>query len=171
MDKREHAQTKHIKLDEAEVVDIIFVPLGHNAAGHGGPFQGKNIGERCGGYDHAADMDAEMPRETGDAVHHIEKLRPRLCRHMSLEFVQAGKVLGDAMRGVVLHGTRHTLNEVDRQAHCLGHIPHGIAGLIGDNVADHAGTSPVIFLVDILDELLTVAVAVRGDTPLARRLG
>ena len=73
VDGRQHAEAEQVELDELERLDVALVVLGHDAVGHRGPLQRRDVDERRGGDQHAAAMDREVPRV---AVHPGTELEP-----------------------------------------------------------------------------------------------
>ena len=96
----EHAQAKEIDLDQADVADIVLVPLGHHAPRHGGPLQRQDVVQRCGGDDHPAHVDAQVPGETGYLPAHLQELRPGLRPQAVLELRQFGQAFLQARCGI-----------------------------------------------------------------------
>ena len=55
-DGGEHAQGQHIHFHQAQAFQIVFVPLNHGAAFHGGIFYRHQLGQWPGTDDKTADM-------------------------------------------------------------------------------------------------------------------
>ena len=61
---RQHAESKAIHFQDAESVQVVFVPLDDRALGHGGIFNRNQLRERPAGNDEAADVLRQVPGET-----------------------------------------------------------------------------------------------------------
>ena len=60
---RKRAEPEHVHLDQAQILDVVLVELDHDAAGHGGRLDGRDVDEGLAGDEHSADMDREVARE------------------------------------------------------------------------------------------------------------
>lgn len=63
MQRRQHAEAQDVHFEEADGVDVVFVPLDDGAVGHGGVFDGDEFAEGRAGDDEAADVLREVARE------------------------------------------------------------------------------------------------------------
>ena len=73
---REHAEAQQVDLDEADGVEVVFLPLDHGAVFHAGGFDRDDCPEWLLGEDEAADVDAavtwgcvEAFDDVGEALH------------------------------------------------------------------------------------------------------
>ncbi len=66
LERRQHAQTQQIDLDQPEVGAVVLVPLDDRSTLHGGGFQRNDLIEASPGDDHAARVLPEMTRKVVD---------------------------------------------------------------------------------------------------------
>ena len=76
VDGREHAQAEQVELDELHRLDVTLVVLDDDAPRHAGPLERRDVDQRRPGDEHAADVDAEVARETVDPSAQLEPALP-----------------------------------------------------------------------------------------------
>ena len=72
-DRREHAQAEAIDFEDAQLVEIVFVPLDDGATLHRGVFDRRQLAQRPLGHDHAADVLRQMPRKADQLRHQMHQ--------------------------------------------------------------------------------------------------
>ena len=73
-DGREHSQRQAIDLQDAQLVEIVLVPLDHGAVGHGGVFDGHQLAQRPAGHHHAAGVLGKMAGKADQLPHQFDQL-------------------------------------------------------------------------------------------------
>ena len=71
--RREHAQAQAIDLEDAQLVEIVLVPLDDRAVRHRGVFDRHQFAQRPLRHHHAADVLRQMPREADELVHAVDE--------------------------------------------------------------------------------------------------
>ena len=77
---REHSQRQAIDLEDAQLVEIVLVPLDDGAVGHGGVFDGHQLAQRPAGDDHAAGVLRKMPRESRSTGRPVRRTAAAVAR-------------------------------------------------------------------------------------------
>ena len=72
-DGREHPQRQAIDLQNAQLVEVVLVPLDDGPIGHGGVFDRHQFAERPARNDHPAGVLRKMPRKTDQLVDQIDE--------------------------------------------------------------------------------------------------
>jgi hypothetical protein len=79
-DGRQHPETQHVHLEQAERVEIVLVPLDDRAVLHRRVLDRHQLGERSARNNEAADVLRQMPREAEQRAcerEHPREHRPR----------------------------------------------------------------------------------------------
>ncbi len=71
---REHAQAQAVDLQDAQLVEVVLVPLDDGAVGHGGVFDRHQLAQRPAGHHHAADVLRKMPRKADQFADQLDQL-------------------------------------------------------------------------------------------------
>ena len=80
-DRGEHAEAEHVDLEQAELVEVVLVPLDHGAVGHRGVLDRHEFLEQVARDDESADVLREMPRKAEHGPRERQHLRQhRDCR-------------------------------------------------------------------------------------------
>ena len=170
-DGREHAQGQAIDLEDAQLVEVVLVPLDDGAVGHGGVFDGHQFAQRPARHDHAAGVLREMPRKADQLADQLDQLPARRSTSGSMPASrhrcgQVGLVVE------MLQPLGQRVDPLERQAQGLAHVAHRRARAVGDHLGGHAGPLAAVLLVEILQHLLAplvleIDVDVGGFVPLA----
>ncbi len=152
LQRGEHAEPEHVELHEPHVGAVVLVPLQDGPAVHPGVLDRHDLAHRPVGQDHAARVDAEVPREP---EHLLGQVDHGLRDVVVLALGDRAPPLDLLRPGVLLPGA---------VAECLRHVPHGTLRPVGDDVGDLCGVEPAVLVVDVLDHLFTpVGVEVHVD--------
>ncbi len=136
----EHAQAEEVDLDQADGGAVVLVPLENAPVLHAAPLDGADLDDRPVADDHAAGVDAEMPREALDLLRQVDH---RLGDVVVLGVGQAVAV------GLLRPGVEGALG----MAEGLAHVPDRRLRPVGDDVGHLGRVLPAVALVDVLDGL------------------
>ena len=155
LQRRHHAETQEVHLDDAEVGAVFLVPLDDHAPGHGGGLQGHHMVEPALGDDHAPRVLAEVPRQVLDLAEEARE------EPDAAVFPVEARALQPALEGVVrvhvlepAHGPREALDLLLGELQHLADLPGGAAVAVGDDVRGHGRPRRPVALVDVLDHPL-----------------
>ncbi len=168
-DRRQHAEGQAVDLEDAERVEIVFVPLDDGAAGHRGVFDGDDFAERLLREHHAPRVLREVPRKAEDFLHEGPQLTGRSRGGVEARFAEAA---GESIiLVVILQRLGHRIDLVEREAERLADVADGRARAVRDHGGRHAGPLAAVFFVDVLDHLfaafvLEIDVDIGGFVPL-----
>ncbi len=174
-DDRHHAEAEQVHLDDAEVGAILFIPLHHDAAGHGGRFQRNHGVELILADHHAAGVLAEVARKV--LRHAIEVQKFAYARLFEIEARLAEFAHVGVFRIVPFEGVRQAAEAFERsdfEPQRLAYFARRRAATIRDDVGGHGGAQLPEALVDILDGALALVAAGEIDIdigPLAALFG
>ena len=76
-DRREHPQGQAIDLEDAQLVQVVLVPLDDGPVGHGRVFDGHQLAQRPAGHHHAAGVLREVPRKADQLLDQLDQLPAR----------------------------------------------------------------------------------------------
>ena len=151
VDRLEHAQPQQIELDQPGGGAVVLVPLHHRPVLHPRPFHGHDVGDGPVADDHAAGVDAQMPRLAAQPL----------------------RQFGDLLRrfGGLVHPR---VDDARRVPQCPGRVAQRATAPIRDDVGHLRRIVPPIAPVDVLDDLLApprfdVEVDVRRPVALRRQ--
>ena len=153
-DGREHAQSEHVHLHEAHVLQVVLVPLDDGAFGHGGVLHRHEAGEARLRQHKAAHVLAQVTRK----AHQLPgKAQPqlglaRVQRHTAFagQLLQAfpGQFL---VEPVMLPG--EGVDEHLGQGERLAHVADRAARAVADDHGGNRCALAAVFFVDVLDDL------------------
>ncbi len=151
-DGGEHAQRQHVHLEQAERVEVVFVPLDYRAVDHGRVFDRYQPRQRSARDDEATHMLRQMARKADDDVH--QRDQPLNHRIVGIEAGLAQPLRPHAPAvppGQALGQPVH-LGEVQPQR--LAHVAQRTLGTVGDDGGSQCCAVATVFAVDILNDLL-----------------
>ena len=164
-DRGQHAQREAVDLEDAQFVEVVFIPLDDRAARHRSRLNRHEVAEIASRYHHASDMLPEMAGKTDELAH--ERREPRAG---VVGRIKAG--LGQPLRQLLHAVTRvenvsDFLHPVEREPKDLRHIAHGRSQPVGDHLGRQRRPVPPVGFIDILDHLLA-AVVLEVDVDVGR---
>ncbi len=156
-----HAEAEEIDFDDAEVCAVVLVPLGDDAAGHGGGFEGDDAAEFSLADDHAAAVLAEVSGEAMDLGVEGEGGGESgvICgdagfEDLFFEFEGVGEV-------AVAREAAEAVEAIGREIEGGSEGAHGAAAAEGDDIGGHGGSVGTPAAVDFLNDFL--AAFARGE--------
>ena len=161
----EPAEAEQIDFEQAEIFDIVFVPLDHRALGHRRVLDRHHIVHRLMAEQKTAGMNRQMARKIQNLVGELEQM-----------LVQPGGGV-DAhrrqhFRPNVFVGRKKLRHSIERglgKAQSLADVAQRRARAVAHHVGDHGGAVAAVFLVNMLDHFFApVMLDVEIDI---RRLG
>ena len=161
---RHHAETEQVHLDDAEIGAILFIPLDHHPAGHGGGLQRHHGIERALADHHAAGVLAEVARQV--LRHLVELAEFAHARMLEVEAGFAELALGGVLGIFPFPGPRQAaelFQAGDFEAQRLAHLARGGAAAVRDHVGRHRGAELAEALVHILYGLFAFVAAGQID--------
>ena len=93
----QHAQRQAIDFEDAQLVEIVLVPLDHRAAFHGGVFDRHQLAQRALGHHHAADVLPQMARKADQLAHQAQQ--PAADVRLRIDAAGAGRLRPARQRG------------------------------------------------------------------------
>ena len=168
-DRRQHTEREHVDLEEAQGVEVVFVPGDDRAALHGGRLDGCNLHEGRRREHEAADVNRQVPRGVLEGDRELEDaLKPLTLR---VEAARAQVIAGDfAAAPEIAHAGQAPLL-LRREPKDLGHLAQRRAPPVGDDLGDHGRAVTAVERVDVLNELLaTLVLEVHVDVRRLRAL-
>ena len=172
-DRRQHAQGQAIDLEDAQFVEVVFVPLDDRPLGHGRVFDRHQLAQRPAGHDHAAGVLREVPREADQLPDELDQLPGgRRLGHRCPTSRPAERAMSGLQSTKMLDPLGQPVDLLGGHAQRAAHVADGGAGAVGDHFGRHAGPFAAVFLVEILQDFLAafvleVDVDVGGFVPLA----
>ena len=176
----QHAQRQDVDLQDAELVEIVLVPLDDGAPLHAGVEDRHHLVDAALGDDEAADMLGQMPRKAGELGGKGQDVGGggvlgRQARGRGLALAEIGGGIAPDRAG---QGRDGILRQAERLADLAGGRPRPI----GDDGGGDGGVVAAVMLVDVLDHLLAALVLevdvdvrrlapVRGDEALEQEAG
>jgi hypothetical protein len=151
-----HSQGEAIDLEDAQLVEIVLVPLDDGAAGHDGVFDRHQFVERSAGDDHAADVLSEMSRKADQRAD--QSHQPAADQRGGVDAHGLAVAFETFVQPVAFQVFGQAIDSIGRQAECLADVAGGHARAIGDDFGGHAGPIAAIFFVQILQHLLAALV-------------
>src|SRR5215217_3682774 len=155
-DAAQHAESKHIDFEDAQLVQVILVPLDDGSIFHRRIRYGQQMVEPVAGDDEAADMLAQMTREAIEGRRHLQ-----YHRHGGVVRVYADgpnavwiEVAGSP---APVQAAQH-LDGVLGQTEDLADVADGAFGAICDVVGGEGCPVPAVLLVDVLHHLFAALV-------------
>ena len=100
-DARQHAERQHVDLEQAQLVDVVLVPLDEGAVRHRRVADRHDLGQRRARQHEAADVLGEMAREADQLVGQLDHAREQ--RIGGIEAGLADVLLGQHAAGRVPH--------------------------------------------------------------------
>ena len=154
-DRGEHAEAEHVDLEEAELLDVVFVPRDDGSILHARRLDRRDVAERRGREHEAAHVDREVTREALErACDADDLLDARVLR------IEPG--LGDAGRrdaAVHVHDEAgEPVELIGREAEDLADLAERALAAIGDDLAHHRGAVAAVDSIDVLNDLLAALV-------------
>ena len=151
-DAGQHAQGKHIHLEDAQRVDVILVPLDKRPLRHRAIADGHDLRQRSFGQDETAHMLAQMPR-------HARHLLRQLQHPPQVGVRQVKTRLADPL---FLHlplerppnRARQFRGHILAQPHRLADLPNGRAGPVMNDRGAQPRPLPPVFAIHVLDHFL-----------------
>ncbi len=151
-DCRQHAERQAIDFEDAELVEIVLVPLDHRPPCHGGVFDRHELAQRRVRDHHPAHVLRKMPREGDQILHERDELPPhdrfRVDPHVRAALREVRLVV------IAFQPLGQPIHEIERQPKRLADITHGGARTVTNRLGRHAGAVAAVFLVDVLQHLL-----------------
>ncbi len=149
----EHAQAQQIDLDQAELLQIVFVPLDDGAVAHRRPLDRGDAHERVAREHHAARMDAHVAREAVDLLAVV--VETPFGRFGRLALVRDAGRAGQRFARVEL--ARQPLGFFQRKADRFCHVAQRRSHAIGNDLGRHGRVGAPVALVHVLNDLFAVA--------------
>ena len=149
---REHAEPEHIDFEDAERVEVIFVPFDEGALVHCAIPDRHHLVEPAAGDDEAADMLGEVAREGLD----LDRERAHFLHARAVQ-VDAGAREFARAHPAAAHAPDRGGQRADRvlrQSEDLADLADGGTAAIGDDGCGNAGMVAAVVLVNMLDHLL-----------------
>src|SRR3546814_832302 len=142
-DTSQHPQGEHVDLEDAEIVDVVLVPLDEAAFGHRAIADGHGLDQRSVGENEAADMLAEVARHADHLAGELDdpsqvrigKIEPRLTKNM---------LLVDSLSMAAPYGTRERRGDVFGKSHGLADLADSHARPVMDHRGAEAGAIPTV---------------------------
>ena len=151
-DRREHAERKHVDLQQAERLEVVLVPLDHGARGHRGVLHRHQLGHGSARDHEAADVLRKMAREADQ----LAGERKQLPHRQALR-IQAGFAHALVQRGFLVPPRKQLRQAIDlwnRKPERLAEVAHRAAWPVADHRCRERRTLASIFPVHILDHFL-----------------
>ncbi len=146
-------EREHVDLEDAEVVDVVLVPLDEAALGHRAVADRHRLGEQLVGQDEAADVLAEVAWHADHLLGQLED-----TPEMGVGQVEPGLapdvVLVDLVAVPAPYRAGEHGRHVFRQAHRLADLADRHARAVVDHRGAQARAVAAVLLVDVLDHLL-----------------
>ncbi len=169
LDRRQHAETQQVELDQPHPCAVVLVPLHHGALVHARVLDRHDLAHRAVGEHHAARVDAEVPRER----HRLEGELDDLGRDVV--------VVTRDQRTPALHLLRPRILLAGTRAERLRHVAHRELRPVAHDVGDLRGVLAAVLVEHVLDDELApvglevdvdvgLLVAHRRQEPLERQL-
>ena len=151
--RRQHAERQHVHLEQAEVVEIVLVPLDDRAILHGGVLDRHQLVERPSRDDEAADVLRQVAREARAA----RSTSSSSCCELRVVGIEAG--LAHALG--VDRGCPTIAWPFESRSTCAASSPSALADVaqraaraVADDRGGERGAVAAVFAVDVLDDLL-----------------
>ena len=148
----QHAQSQHIDLEDAEVVQIVLVPFHHRAVLHGRILDGHQLLQRPAGHDEAADMLGEMAGKADELGGELEGLAQPRRLGIEAELLHPRRLQPAAAPAP--DGAGQCGDGIGGEPHGLADLAQRRAAAVADHRGGEAGALAAVFPVDILDHLL-----------------
>ena len=97
MNRREHAEAQTIDLQNADLVQVVLVPLDYGAVVHRGIFDRHHLAQRPLGHHHAAHVLRQMPRKAHDLVHTVNEPPSQIGCRINAHFAAAPTSFGSCV--------------------------------------------------------------------------
>ena len=166
----QRAESQQIDLEEAEVLQVVLVPLDHRPIGHRGVLDRHQVVDRLVAEQEAARVDRQMARAVLDLLAQPEEVT--VDRRVGVEpgVRQPRRVERAVMRQKPGEPIDRRLGQPER----LAHLAHRRAPAVAHDVGHHGGAIAAVLAIDVLDHLLAagvhdVEIDVRRLVPLARQ--
>ena len=152
-DGRQHAECQHVHFQNAELVQVILVPLDDRAVGHRGVLDGHQPAQRLFSNHETTDVLGKVPGEADD----LTRQRQQPVHHgtVGIESRLPDTFRAHCLAIPPLQVARHTAELVFGQPQRPAHVANGTAGTVGDHGGRQRRPFPAVPGVDVLDHLLT----------------
>src|SRR6056297_3130226 len=184
LERRQHAETEQVDLDQAEIRTILLVPLHDAAVRHRGRLDRDDLVEMTRGDHDAAAMLPEMSGESLDRADELHPMTDLGRLRVELRLAQARIELAPRLRSGILaallgrpglrmptaqaargrsrgrreihpgHELREPGDRLGIHPEHLSHLTHGHPGPVADHVRRHRRSARAVFREDVLDHLL-----------------
>ena len=167
---RQGAEPQQVHLEQAEVLQVVLVPLDDRPARHRRVLDGHQVVDRLVAEQEAARMNREVPRDVADLLAQPEEVIVERRGRIEPGVRQPGRVERIAVRQQPGEAVDRRRGDPQRPAH----LPHGGPSAVADDVRHHGGVVAAVLPVDVLDHLLAprvhdVEIDVGRLVPLARQ--
>ena len=156
MDRREHAERETVDFENAELVEVVLVPLHDRAAFHRGRLNRHEILEFAAGHHHAAHVLAEVAGKADELADERREPRARVARGVEPRFGQPRRQILQMVAHV--DHSRDRLDAIEREAEHLGEIADGRPQPIRNHLGRHRRPGAAVGVVDVLQHLLAAVV-------------
>ena len=150
--RRQHAERKHVDLEQAQRIEIVLVPFDRRALLHRRVHHRRDLVEPVACDDEAAAVLREMARKADERLRHLERKRERRIGGVKADRTHA--ILADRGRFLAPGGPVEGGDDIVRQAENLGRLADRRARAIGRHRGGEAGALAPVAPVDVLDHLL-----------------
>jgi hypothetical protein len=152
----ERAETEEVDLEEAQRLDVVFVPLDHGAVGHGAVLDGHDAVNRLVAEEEAARVDGEVARKVLDLEHQLDQVV--VHRRAGVEACVTQDLLPVALARPAVHLLGEPVEAGLGQAEHLAHVANGRTRAVADRHRHHGSVRAAVLVVDVLDDLLAALV-------------
>ena len=167
---REGAEPQQVHLEQAEILQVVLVPLDDRPAGPRRVLDRHQVVDRLVAEQEPARMDREVPRHAPDLLAQPEEVAVQRSGRVEPGVRQPRRIERTATRQQPGGAADRGSGDPERPAD----LPHGRPAAIADDVRHHGGVVAAVLPVDVPDHLLAprmhdVEVDVGRLAPLARQ--
>ena len=150
----EHPQAQQVELDQADGRAVVLVPLQDAAVLHAGPLHRAHLDDGPVADDHAPGVDAQVARVVLHLLGQVQHGGRDVVGGAAAQGRRVPLGLGDLHPAPRVHLLAPRVLLAGGEPHGLGHVPHGGAGAVGDDVGHLRRVVAPVGAVDVLDGLL-----------------